>query len=106
MDNAIRFHVGADNVSYWIHARDLPGRPASHGCVGLFDESMQNRVYGTPEEPVLLDSQKLYSWAVGNADYEDDTGGFEELEDGPVVEVAGKNPSIRQGIFSNLLARH
>jgi hypothetical protein len=27
MDNALRFHIGTDNVSYWMHARDLPGRP-------------------------------------------------------------------------------
>jgi hypothetical protein len=92
MDNAIRFHVGADNVSYWIHARDLPGKPASHGCVGLFDETMQNRVYGTPEEPVLVDSRKLYDWAVGENEYEDDTGELELLEDGPVVEIVGVNP--------------
>jgi lipoprotein-anchoring transpeptidase ErfK/SrfK len=96
MDNAIRFHVGADNVAYWIHARDLPGKPASHGCVGLYDESMQNRVYGIPEEPVLTDSQKLYNWAVGPNEYEDeDTGDLELLEEGPVVEVVGDNPVFR-----------
>lgn len=95
MDNAIRFHVGADNVSYWIHARDLPGKPASHGCVGLSDESMQNRVYGIPEEPVLVDSEKLYNWAVGEDEYEDDTGELELLEDGPMVEVIGANPRYR-----------
>ena len=66
MDNAIRFHVGPDNVSYWIHARDLPGKPASHGCIGVFDEGMQNRQYGIPADPILLDSEKLYAWAVGN----------------------------------------
>ena len=65
MDNAIRFHVGPDNVSYWIHARDLPGKPASHGCIGVFDEAMQKRQYGIPTNPVLLDSEKLYDWAVG-----------------------------------------
>jgi len=92
MDNAIRFHIGPVNVSYWIHARDLPGRPASHGCVGLFDEEMQERVYGTPTDPVLIDSWKLYDWAVGENEYEDDTGEAEELEDGPVVEVIGQNP--------------
>ena len=95
MDNAIRFHVGEDNVSYWIHARDLPGKPASHGCVGLCDESMQNRVYGIPESPVIADSKKLYDWAVGEAIYEEDTGELELLEDGPVVEVVGANPSYR-----------
>lgn len=92
MDNAIRFHIGDDNVSYWLHARDLPGRPASHGCIGLFDEEMQNRVYGVPARPVLLDSQKLYEWAAGENDYEDDYGEFDELEDGPVVEVRGGLP--------------
>jgi hypothetical protein len=96
MDNAMRFHFGADNVSYWIHARDLPGKPASHGCVGLYDESMQNRVYGAPELPVLLDSARMYAWAVGENDYEDDTGELEELEDAPTVEVRGVNPQYRK----------
>ncbi len=92
MDNALRFHVDSDNVSYWLHARDLPGRPASHGCIGLFDEKMQLRVFETPLKPVLLDSQKLYEWAAGEDEYEDDSGGSEELEDGPVVEVRGDLP--------------
>jgi hypothetical protein len=96
MDNAMRFHIGSDNVSYWIHARDLPGKPASHGCVGLYDEGMQNRVYGIPADPVLIDSQKLYAWAVGDAMYEGgDSGELELLEDGPVVEVRGANPAYR-----------
>lgn len=92
MDNALRFHIGDDNVSYWLHARDLPGRPASHGCIGLFDEEMQLRVFNTPRQPLLLDSQKLYQWAAGEDDYEDDGGELEELEDGPVVEVRGSLP--------------
>jgi hypothetical protein len=92
MDNALRFHIGADNVSYWLHARDLPGRPASHGCIGLYDEEMQLRVFGTPLKPVLLDSQKLYEWAAGEEEYEDDSGTAEELEDGPTVEVRGSLP--------------
>jgi hypothetical protein len=96
MDNAMRFHVGEDNVSYWIHARDLPGKPASHGCVGLYDEGMQNRVYGSPELPVLLDSERVYAWAVGESDYEDDTGSLELLEDGPTVEVRGELPRYRK----------
>lgn len=96
MDNAMRFHVGEDNVSYWIHARDLPGKPASHGCVGLYDESMQNRVYGAPELPVLLDSERLYAWAVGESDYEDDAGELELLEDAPTVEVRGEIPHFRK----------
>lgn len=92
MDNAMRFHIGADNVSYWLHARDLPGRPASHGCIGLYDEEMQKRVFGNPAKPVLKDSQRLYAWAVGPAEYDDDTGDLDELEDGPVVEVRGELP--------------
>jgi hypothetical protein len=95
MDNAMRFHVAPDGVAYWLHARDLPGRPASHGCIGLFDEKMQNRMFDTPENPVLLDSQKVYAWAVGEDEYEDDSGSHEELEDGPVVEVIGQNPVYR-----------
>jgi hypothetical protein len=93
MDNAIRFHIDENAVAYWIHARDLPGRPASHGCVGLYDEAMQNRVYGYPEEPHLLDAEKLYDWAVGEDEYEDDTGEQDELEDGPVVEIIGTLPA-------------
>jgi len=92
MDNAIRFHIGEDNVSYWIHARDLPGRPASHGCIGLYDEEMQNRVFDTPKNPVLLDSQRLYDWAVGPDEYDEDFGELDELEDGSTVEVRGALP--------------
>jgi hypothetical protein len=99
MDYAFRFHVGKDNVAYWIHARDLPGHPASHGCIGLYDESMQNRIYGIPGNPVLDDARKLYDWAVGENDYEDDTGELELLEDGPVVEVTGNNPGYRPTTF-------
>jgi hypothetical protein len=99
MDNAIRFHVGADDVSYWIHARDLPGRPASHGCIGVYDEEMQNRQYGIPENPVLLNSEKLYNWAAGEDDYEEDSGEFELLEDGPIVEIRGENPRYVKASF-------
>jgi len=103
MDNALRFHIGEDNVSYWLHARDLPGRPASHGCIGLFDEEMQLRVFGTPAKPELLDSQKLYEWAAGENEYEDDPGEAEELEDGPTVEVRGTLPRyLARAPFQNL----
>lgn len=95
MDNAMRFYVAADGVGYWIHARDIPGRPASHGCIGLFDEAMQKRMYATPEKPVLLDSQKVYAWAVGEEEYDEDSGNQEELADGPIVEVIGQNPVYR-----------
>lgn len=96
MDNAMRFHVDADNVAYWIHARDLPGRPASHGCIGLYDEEMQKRQYDMPESPQLKDSKKLYDWAVGEEEYEYDSGELELLEDGPIVEVIGENPRYQK----------
>jgi hypothetical protein len=100
MDNAMRFHIGEDNVSYWIHARDLPGRPASHGCIGLFDEEMQLRMFGTPLKPVLLDSQRLYEWAVGEEEYGYDDGSLDELEDGPAVEIRGNLPRyLSKGII-------
>jgi len=95
MDNAMRFYIAPDNVAYWLHARDLPGRPASHGCIGLFDEAMQNRMFDTPEKPVLLDSQKLYAWAVGDPEFGEDSGDLEELDGAPVVEVVGQNPPYR-----------
>lgn len=105
MDNAFRFHVGKDNISYWIHARDLPGRPASHGCIGVYDEAMQKRQYDVPAEPILLDSERLYAWAVGEDDYEGDRGGLELLEDGPVVEVTGENPRYREKSIFALLGK-
>lgn len=92
MDNAMRFHIGSDNVAYWIHARDLPGRPASHGCIGLYDENMQKRTFDFPNNPLLKDSQRVYAWAVGESEYEDDIGELDELEDGPVVEIRGGLP--------------
>jgi hypothetical protein len=92
MDNAMRFYIDKQNVSYWIHARDLPGRPASHGCIGLFDEEMQKHTFGFPPKPVLKDSQKVYAWAVGSEEYGEDIGELDELEDGPVVEVRGELP--------------
>jgi hypothetical protein len=95
MDYAIRFHVGIDNVAYWIHARDLPGKPASHGCIGVYDEMMQNRMYGIPRDPVLIDAKKLYDWAVGEDEYEGDSGNLELLEDGPIVEITGETPVFR-----------
>ena len=92
MDYAIRFHVGADDIAYWIHARDLPGRPASHGCVGVFDEGMQKRVYGVPSDPVLKDAERLYVWAAGGEENGYDSGGPQLILDGPVVEVSGTLP--------------
>lgn len=92
MDYALLFHIDQERVSYWIHARDLPGRPASHGCVGLFDEEMQNRVYGVPAEPVLNDARKLYAWTIGEELFAMDDGTRKPLADGPPIEIAGELP--------------
>jgi lipoprotein-anchoring transpeptidase ErfK/SrfK len=92
MDYAIRFLVDDEQVSYWIHARDMPGRPASHGCVGVFDEAMQHRVYGVPDKPVLEDAKKLYAWTIGEALYAEDNGTQQLLPDGPPIEIVGELP--------------
>lgn len=93
MDYAIRFHIDKEKVSYWIHARDLPGRPASHGCVGVFDEAMQHRVYGVPDNPVLEDAEKLYAWVIGDLLYAEDDGTQKLLPDGPPLEITGELPT-------------
>ena len=92
MDYAIRFHIDKQGALYWIHARDLPGRPASHGCVGLFDEVMQKRVYRVPDQPVLEDAKKLYAWTIGEALFAEDDGTQKLLAEGPPVEIVGELP--------------
>ena len=64
MNYALRFHVNREGVSYWIHGRDMPGYPASHGCIGLYDEPMQKEQYGIPKEPELSDAQRLFVWVL------------------------------------------
>ncbi len=95
----LRFYIDGDGVSYWIHGRDLPGYPASHGCIGLYDEDMQHSYYKYPDKPVLEDAKKLYEWAIptpvnGN--------GLHELEDGPRVLIVGQasgfGSHFRQGV--------
>jgi len=95
MDFAIRFHIDKERVSYWIHARDLPGRPASHGCIGVFDEAMQCRVYGVPDKPVLEDAKKLYAWVLGEDALREDDGAQRLLADGPIIEITGELPKYR-----------
>ncbi|MHB8908106.1 MAG: L,D-transpeptidase [Syntrophales bacterium] len=92
MDYAIRFLIDKEQVSYWIHARDLPGRPASHGCIGVFDEAMQHRVYGVPDKPVLEDAKKLYAWTIGEEAYAADNGTQQLIADGPIIEIVGDLP--------------
>jgi len=79
--------------SYWIHGRDLPGYPSSHGCIGLYDEEMQKEYYGEPEWPMLTDARKLYEWVVGDQD----KGEFQKLNKGPKVVIMGNPPATASG---------
>jgi hypothetical protein len=62
---ALRFHITREGVSSWLHGRDVPGYPGSHGCIGLYDEWMQQSYYGAPTRPVLDDARRLYEWVAG-----------------------------------------
>jgi len=88
--------------SYWIHGRDVPGYPASHGCIGLYDEKMQNEYYGAHDrkvykelyhpltEPYLQGAEALYRWVV---DPSTDPGTFHEIKNGPKVLILGRPPN-------------
>jgi hypothetical protein len=89
MHYALRFFTARTGISDWIHGRDLPGYAASHGCIGLYDEQMQNEYYGRPRDPALEDARTLYDWAI--APHPDD-GGFHLISDGPPVMVIGHAP--------------
>jgi lipoprotein-anchoring transpeptidase ErfK/SrfK len=89
MHYALRFHINSRDVAFWIHGRDLPGYPASHGCVGLYDEEMQKRYYRNPVMPLLEDARTLYEWVIGNTA---DTGKVTLLKNGPRVEIVGASP--------------
>ena len=92
MHYALRFHINKEGVSYWIHGRDLPGFPASHGCIGLADEQMQVAYYGTPILPILEDAQTLYDWAIDGVS---DTGRLQLLTNGPRLIIHGRAPASR-----------
>ena len=92
MQYALRFFVNADGVSYWIHGRDLPGYPASHGCIGLADEQMQLHYYGVPAQPELADAKKLYEWVLGDLT---DSGEVLTLASGPAVLIEGVTPKSK-----------
>jgi len=91
MDYAVRFHIDSAHVSYWIHARDLPGRPASHGCIGVYDEEMQHRVYGMPERPLVNDAARLFNWVDDTGEANNET--MAPIADGPIVEIRGNLPT-------------
>jgi hypothetical protein len=89
MNYALRFHINREGVSYWIHGRDLPGYPASHGCIGLYDEPMQTAQYGFPKDPELNDAKRLFEWVFGG-EVEDDR--VLPLPHGPRVHIIGQAP--------------
>ena len=89
MNYALRFHINREGVSYWIHGRDLPGYPASHGCIGLYDEPMQKEQYGIPKDPELNDAKRLFEWVLGG-DVEDER--LIPLPNGPRVHIIGQAP--------------
>jgi hypothetical protein len=64
MHYGLRFYVDKSEEnwpSFWLHGRDMPGYPASHGCIGLYDEEMQKKVYKDPKNVRLKDAKKTLS---------------------------------------------
>ncbi len=92
MTYALRFHINREGIGYWMHGRDLPGRAASHGCIGLYDEAMQRRFYGVPAQPVLEDAKQLYDWVLDGGE---DRGALIFLPDGPTVQIVSQARSLR-----------
>jgi hypothetical protein len=93
MNFALRFFVTRHGVQYWIHGRDLPGYPVSHGCIGLYDEAMQRDYYGVPADPQLADAKRLYLWVLGARA---DEGKIIFIDDGPRVLIRGYAPLPRK----------
>lgn len=89
MHYGLRFHISKGGVAYWIHGRDIPGYPASHGCVGLYDEEMQKKYYKYPKNPVLNDAKTLFEWVI--SPLKDDEK-FHLLKDGPKLKIIGHAP--------------
>lgn len=104
MHYGLRFYVDKHAKrwpSYFIHGRDIPGYPASHGCIGLYDEEMQLEYYGAYDRkvnrpyyhelkpPFLEGAKKLYLWVIGSRH---DPGGFHKISNGPRVLIVGTPP--------------
>lgn len=89
MNYALRFHIDREGVSYWLHGRDLPGYPASHGCIGLYDEPMQKEQYGIPRDPELNDAKRLFEWVLGEEVEHDQVI---SLRNGPRMQIIGQAP--------------
>jgi hypothetical protein len=93
MNYALRFFIDRTGVSYWIHGRDVPGYPASHGCIGLYDEPMQKEQYGIPKDPELNDAKRLFEWVLGG-EVENDK--LILLPRGPRLRITGQAPMAHQ----------
>ena len=104
MHYGLRFYVDKSletTPSYYIHGRDVPGYPASHGCVGLYDEEMQIEFYSAHDRkvnkpyyheltpPLLQAAKKLYQWVIGD---HRDPGTFHKIDYGPRVRIIGTPP--------------
>ena len=92
MNYGLMFYTTKKGVSYWIHGRDLPGYPASHGCIGLYDEDMQKKYYGYPKNPVLEDAKILFEWIISPLV---DDGKFYILKNGPKMLIIGNAPGSK-----------
>jgi hypothetical protein len=88
MHYALRFFVNNHGIDFWLHGRDLPGFPASHGCIGLYDEEMQQKYYRFPRPLQLQDARTLYEWVLGP---KEDNGRFTRLKNGPRVRIIGES---------------
>jgi hypothetical protein len=104
MHYGLRFFVDKSletTPSYYIHGRDVPGYPASHGCIGLYDEEMQQDYYSAHDRkvnkpyyhelkpPFLTDARRLYQWVIGT---HQDPGTFHKISYGPRVLIIGTPP--------------
>jgi len=104
MHYALRFFMDRsepNTPSYYIHGRDVPGYPASHGCIGLYDEEMQieyysaydRKIYGRNyhalKAPLLEGAGWLYRWVVGS---HADPGSWHRIDYGPRVRIIGTPP--------------
>jgi hypothetical protein len=103
MHYGLRFFVDKKTEgweTYWIHGRDVPGNPASHGCIGLYDEQMQSDYYSAYdrkvnksnyhplEKPYLDAAKKLYLWVRADRT---DSGKFHTIKNGPKMQVVGES---------------
>ena len=88
MHYALRFFTNVKGVDFWLHGRDLPGFPASHGCIGLYDEEMQQKYYHFSRPHQLQDARTLYEWTIGA---KEDSGRLTWLKNGPRMRIIGES---------------